>query len=110
MLAVVLVAQQAAEQSPQPAVHLAVEVTEEQTVDNVSVSHAGSKCVCVAGRCVCMLGGRGWGGLAGSGPGRISENIPDPIARSYCQIRSPDPEQRPFPSLKSIISRISNRE
>ena len=36
-----------------------------------------------------MLGGRRWGSLAGSGPGRISENIldpdPDPNARSWAE-------------------------
>ena len=48
--------------------------------------------------------GRG-AGLRAGGEGRIPENIPDPVPDPI-----PDPGQRPFPSLKSIISRISNRE
>ena len=45
----------------------------------------------------CSAADRG-GGLAGSGPGRISANIPDPsqiLARSQ-----PDPGQNPTPSFK----------
>ena len=46
-----------------------------------------------------MLGGWGWGGLAGSGPGRISKNIFDPIFDLIfdpMQDLIPDPRQGPF--------------
>ena len=51
------------------------------------------------------------GGAASPGPGRagfpkiFQIRLPDPVFDPV-----PDPGQRPFPLVKSIISRISNRE
>ena len=45
--------------------------------------------------CGCMLGGEGGGGLAGSGPGRISANIRDPAFDPVF-----DPVLNPIPFFK----------